>query len=336
MSHRNAPLSAPARMPRSPTDVRSRGPLLLVLLALAWTAPVPPTAHAAPPPEDTWLQSLYDRVAADVRAGRPVVVQAHVPLCDNRIIRCGRYGLGDGDSPRTNLYWATSGGFKGWFGRKKSGWTGVYKGAHAHDDILEVRVWRRRFPATRAWRERGVERSFEVYVVAFAWRGSAILQAMNAYAADLFGQTPRPQELADGTRLEAGGAAHIVSYVGHNGWMDVAQFNWPTSPKSGQLAEETPEKGTIAVACITADYIGRDVSHQKRVPLLMTKTLLFAGAHSFEGAVSAFARARSLSRIRRAAATSYATGQDKTVRRVWSAFTNPSDRRWAGTVGSAD
>lgn len=301
------------------------------LVAFAVAASVVNTefASAETTPEESWLHGLHERVSRDIGAGAPVVVQAHVPLCDNRIIRCGRYGLGDGDNPDKNLYWATSGGFRGWFGREKSGWKLVHKGPHKHRDILEVMVWRRRFQATREWRKRGVESAFDVYVVVFAWRGSAIGLAMDAYADDLFATVPRVVELADGTVVRAGGAAHIVAYVGHNGWMDVDSYTWPKGSHGG--AAETapmPTKGTIAVACITADYLAKDVVSQARVPLLMTRTLLFAGAHSFEGAVSAFARARSLARIRRAAISAYADGQGKRTSQVGSAFTNPSDRRW--------
>src|SRR6188768_4374853 len=65
-----------------------------------------------------WLSSLYDDMAPELAAGRPLVVQVHVPLCDNDVLRCGRGRLGDGEDADGNLYWATSGGFRGWFGRK--------------------------------------------------------------------------------------------------------------------------------------------------------------------------------------------------------------------------
>jgi len=38
------------------------------------------------------LDSLYQRVAADLKQGRPLVVTVHVALCDNSIIWCGRVG----------------------------------------------------------------------------------------------------------------------------------------------------------------------------------------------------------------------------------------------------
>src|SRR5689334_21751746 len=74
---------------------------------------------------EPWLDGLRERVAADLRAGRPVVVEAHVALCDNTVIRCGGHGLGDGDDLGRNLYWATSGGMRGWMDRRSSGWRRV-------------------------------------------------------------------------------------------------------------------------------------------------------------------------------------------------------------------
>src|SRR6478736_1400318 len=94
----------------------------LILLAVMLVAS---TAHADP---NAWFDSLTDRVVADLAAGKPLVVQAHVPLCSNEIISCGNKKLGDGDAPDTNLYWITDEGFVGWFGRRGSGWKQVKKG----------------------------------------------------------------------------------------------------------------------------------------------------------------------------------------------------------------
>ncbi len=35
------------------------------------------------------LDPLYDRIAADLKQGKPLVVTVHVALCDNNIIWCG-------------------------------------------------------------------------------------------------------------------------------------------------------------------------------------------------------------------------------------------------------
>jgi len=279
----------------------------------------------AAPTEEAWLTDLYKEVALDLKAGRPLVVQVHVPLCDNRIIACGNRRLGDGDNPNTNLYWSTSGGFKGWF-RSQRAWRLVHVGTDPKGAVMETRIWRRRVRPTRQWRRLGVLKAFDVYVVAMAWRGREIQRAMDSYVSDLYGSAKRTFVANDGTRIAAGGAAHVVAYVGHNGWMDVEEYDFA----SAQRLSHAKTKGTIAVACMTAPYLAGPVASPRRVPLLMTTSLLFAGAHSFEGAVTSFARGQPLRSVRNAAARSYAAGQGKPTLRVRGDFTNPSDRRWSG------
>ncbi len=273
---------------------------------------------------DAWLADLHGDVAADIAAGRPLVVQVHVPLCDNDVLRCGGGRLGDGDDPDGNLYWATSGGFRGWFGRRGSGWTEVLRVQNPQPDVLELRVWRRWMTPSGRLRARGARRRFPVYVVAHAWRGESIASAMAAYAADLFaaGGQVRRIELPDGTELAAGGGARVVAFVGHNGWMNVFGFLWPKADA------RAPRRGTIAVACLTEAYLVPAVPGPRRVPLLFTRSLLFAGAHAFEGAVTAFAQGQDLAGVRDGAVRAYAAGQDKPLARVRAALTNPADPRW--------
>jgi hypothetical protein len=268
------------------------------------------------------LEALDDRVAADLAAERPLVVQVHVALCDNRVITCGGHGLGDGDALGTNLYWATSGGLRGWFGRRGSGWTEVARAPGDREGVLETVVYRRRFVPEGALAARGVRKPFDVFVVADAWRGRApfIDRAIDAYAADLFGAAPREIALDGGATIRAGGAAHVVAFVGHDRWMDRDDFAWPE-------AEAGAVKGTIAIACFSAQYLKR-VPSPARVPLVMTRDFLFAGSHALEGAVRAFAEGRSLAELRVAAARAYADGEGKRFERVQYAFTNPADPRW--------
>ena len=300
----------------------------LLLFVACFRCFLPSIASAAPAPEDEWLNALYEEIARDLVRAKPLVVQVHVPLCDSNIIRCGNERLGDGNNPSTNLYWSTSGGFKGWF-KTVGGWKRVAQTTSASGPILERIVWRKTVGPTSNWRSRGVRKRFNVYVVAFAWRGDAISQAIDQYVDDLYGATATEVVLKDGTQLQAGGAAHVVDYVGHNGWMDIPPYDW----KRAAAKQARRKKATIAVACLTADYLAKPVSDTHRVPLLMTTSLLFAGAHSFEGAVSAFANGNSLAQIRNRAVKNYARGQKKLFRRVRGGFTNPSDKRWRRYVG---
>ncbi len=281
------------------------------------------SAEAAPSTENAWLAGLTERVIADLAAGRPLVVEVHVPLCEQTIIACGNAKLGNGDDPRTNLYWSTTPGFGSWFARRTSGWKRVLRqqaGETGDKDILEVLVYRRSVTSPAAWRKRGAPARFEIDLVVRAWRGTAIDRALSAYAADLSSGAARTLTLGDQTTLEVGGAAQIVAWVGHNRLMDLAPYTWPASG--------TETKGAIAIACHTAAYMEDAVPSATRVPLLMTRDFLFANAAPLEATVLAFATGGGYSQIRIDAATAYARVRERTVKQVAGAFTNPADRRW--------
>jgi len=289
-------------------------PLLLVLC--------PTVAAAAPSTEEAWLAGLTERVVEDLRANKPLVVEVHVPLCDNSIIPCGNPKLGDGENPETNLYWATTPGFGRWFARGGGGWKRIeLAGAETGDkDVLALHVYRRTQRSPAAWRKAGAPAAFELDLVVHAWRGTAIDRALATYAQDISGGATRTIKLADGTALDAGGAAQLVAWVGHNRLMDLESFDWPEP--------STTRKGTIAIACHTAAYMEESVSASTRVPLLMTRDFLFANAAPLEAAVLAFASGGTYAKIRVDAATAYAGVQKRPVAKIAGAFTNPADRRW--------
>jgi len=290
---------------------------LLLVTALATRA------QAAPSTEEAWLAGLTDRVIADLAAGKPLVVEVHVPLCEQTIIACGNAKLGNGNNPDTNLYWSTTPGFGSWFARRSSGWKRVLRqgeGETGDKDILAVHVYRRGVPAPAAWKKRGAPATIEIDLVVRAWRGTAIDRALAAYAQDLSGGAAHTLTLADTTTLEVGGAAQIVAWVGHNRLMDLEPYKWPAPGRT--------TKGAIAIACHTAAYMEAEVPSATRVPLLMTRDFLFANAAPLEATVLAFAAGGSYRKIRVDAATAYAGVRERTVKQVAGAFTNPGDRRW--------
>lgn len=310
---------------------RVRGLSLAAAVGLASVLLLTPAAAMAAPTEDAWLTALQDRVIADAAAGKPLVVQAHVPLCEASIIRCGGHGLGDGDDPKRNLYWATSEGFVGWFAKRSKAWRLALRTdgkALGLPDVIEVRVWRRDVTTSADWRRRGAPATLPVYVVAMAWRGKAIDASLAAYARDLYGAETRKIQLSDGTVLDAGGSAQIVAYVGHNRLMDLSGYDWTKAGGAAADAPAPPAKGAIAIACHTAAYMKEAVPAPGRVPLLFTADFLMASAPTLDGSVSAFAAGGDFRAIRRGAAQGYADGSGKPYRRVEGAFTNPSDRRW--------
>jgi hypothetical protein len=275
---------------------------------------------------DDALDAVYDRIAVDAKAGRPIVAEVHVGLCENRILRCGGHGLGDGDDPDRNLYWGTSGGLRGWMGRNGSGWKRVAEDRGDGERVLEQIIWRRTVAPDGALRVRGVTKPFSLYVVARAWRGVKMDLAIAAYAEDLLGAQPRAAPPVEGVDLPTGGRAHLVAYVGHNRWMDRPDFRFPARDPA------SPKKATIAVACYSAAYLGRVIDAAGDAPILLTKDFLFAGSHAMDGALRAFAAGASLESIRVAGANAYADGERKTFAHVQSAFVNAGDRRWAAAI----
>jgi hypothetical protein len=83
---------------------------LCTLFVCAVAAVTTVTTTAVARADEPALDALYDDVARDLAAGKPLVVEVEVALCDNTIITCGGRGLGDGDDLERNLYWATDGG----------------------------------------------------------------------------------------------------------------------------------------------------------------------------------------------------------------------------------
>ena len=64
--------------------------------------------------------------------------------------------------------------------------------------------------------------------------------------------------------------------------------------RSRRLGDHPLPRAMIAVACMMAPYLAPRVPAETCIPLLMTTDLMFAGAHGFDGAVSAFARGQEL------------------------------------------
>ena len=226
---------------------------------------------------------LSARIDAAARSGKPLVARVHVALCDNSMLACGNARLGDGDSLATNLYWATSEGFAGWFGRRGSGWRRVSREA-GDGDVLERAVWSRRVIRHG--------RPVDLRVEVIAWRGKAIDRAIAAFADDLWH-----------------GPAPLVAYIGHDRWMDV-DFAWPRG-------EPVDVKGAFVLACKTGELVG---PHLRAVPLVLTNDFVFASAPAFERALVKFVEGGDAASVREAAAQGYADGEGKAVAKVRSAF----------------
>lgn len=195
---------------------------------------------------------------ADKHSGKTTqVIHVIVALCDNvhqGIVPVPKI-LGNGDAPRTNLYWGAAYGLKTVFKRNKA-WELESSVPKNSGPLLERCTFRHRDTGT--------------ILIADAWRGSEIRQATRSFL------------------RESGGASfmwdkrtiipNLVIYVGHNGLMD---FDLDV-----HLLSENPSRIPVMVFCCSS----RLFFHEKLEtvgawPLLLTTGLMAPEGYVVEAAV---------------------------------------------------
>lgn len=267
------------------------------------------------------LEPLYARIARDLRAGKPLVITAHVALCDNRIIACGSRTMGDGDAPRRNLYWGGAAGFAATF-RIARGFRRIHHDKGDGKIVLERSVYRRRVRPNAAWRRRGVTRPFDLLVVGLAYRGLEIARAMGTFVSHVHAEKGSSLRLADGRVLPIGGLGHVVGYAGHNQLMDVVgDMRWPPWRRKQAI-------GYFALACKTAPYLARRLARPQAHGLLLTRVFMYPGAFTIVGLARGLAKGGSQKEVFRHGADAYARAQKRPKGLIRAVFTHDARRRY--------
>lgn len=207
-------------------------------------------------------------LAAPVFA-KPLIVHVTVALCDNATqgIVPVPAAIGDGNDPRTNLYWGASYGVKSWLKREK--WK-LEKAPSPHPAILE-RIVARKTVGGR-----------EVILTADAWRGSRIREAITTFL-----------EQASGL----GSSADVVAYIGHDGLME---FN--VAPR---VARGAKAPRSIVLACASRQYFGAHLARAGSQPLLWTNGLMAPEAYTLTAAIESWVKTGDAAAVREAAAQAY-------------------------------
>lgn len=233
---------------------------------------------AAAGASSAWANTGRDvqvRIDADIAAGRPIVVHVVVALCDNTnqgIVPVPR-ALGDGQNPRTNLYWGALYGVRTHLPRASS-WVRV-DAPRAEDQRILDRVV---FYASL----KRDETSVPVYVVADAWDGAHIRGALQTYLIMAAGGSAERIEVTLGPGLlefHAGGASHLLAYVGHNGLMEFS-LGTPALPEG-----ETHARSAIVLACASKSYFLDHLQTIDAHPLLLTTGLMAPEAYTLDSAI---------------------------------------------------
>jgi hypothetical protein len=290
-------------------------------------APAPPAAALLPSPpepvsEPPTIDDLYRAAAADVKAGRPLVVSVHVALCDNASqgIVPVPAALGDGNRPDANLYWGARYGLRTVFDRAP-GWTRETRVTAETGDLIEIVEYRRRVGPQGAWAAAGVTGAIDVRLRAFAWRGRAMAAALAAFAKEALEPPEQTLVLDDGRCLPLPDPPRVVGFVGHNGLMDLPEPVWPFKARRG-AAKPARHTGVFVLACKSRPYFLGELGAPRVHALTMTASLLAPEGYVAEALVEAFAAGAAGPAIPAACAAAYARYQkipEPAARRIFVA-----------------
>ncbi len=194
--------------------------------------------------------------------------------------------LGNGEDPEHNLYWGSAYGVKTFFLRS-SEWQLILDRQTPKAEVLERCVFK--------------HRASNVYLVADAYRGSQIRQAIIDFLEAASGThlekialQPRSQVV----NLDAAGGSSLVAYVGHDGFMD---FQLPSVP---QKANDAPRQAII-LACASKAYFAGPLRTSGAHPLLWTTGLMAPEAYTLKSAIDGWVLKESGSQIRERASAAY-------------------------------
>ncbi len=257
------------------------------------------------------LDDVVARLDADVAGGKPLVAHVVVALCDNEFqgIVPVPASLGDGDAPQSNLYWGAMYGVRSYF-RRQPGWQSVALAPSRDSRVLDRVLFKR--DLTRNGK------STQVLLVAEAWRGRNIADAIRHFLELNRGEHAERMR-AGGLEFDAGGAAHVIVFVGHNGLMDFAA---PSLPPAKTLPEP---HASVVLACMSDSYFA-DLLSGNSLPLITTSGLMAPEAYTLAALIEAWFSGADGAQVRLAAASAYAKYQrssERAARRLFVTHAGP-------------
>lgn len=215
----------------------------------------------------------------------PRTVHVFVALADNQsqgIIPVPAK-LGNGEDPERNLYWGSAYGVKTFFARSQD-WYRIRCGEKPKLEILERCVFK--------------HRASNVYLVADAYRGREVRQAILDFLAAAAGDDPETISVTGMPYLLIRGGANLVAYIGHDGLMD---FQLPRFPRQ----KNDRHRDAVVLACVSEKYFAEAVRASGAYPLLWTTGLMAPEAYTLKSALDGWIAGESNEQIRDRAAGAY-------------------------------
>ena len=248
-------------------------------------------------------------VAASSSAGlgqnRPVrTVHVFVALADNEhqgIVPVPSR-LGNGLDPAHNLYWGAAAGVKTFFARSAD-WTLLQCREKPKPEVLERCIFK--------------YRTADVYLVADAYRGDEIRQAILDFFDAAAGASPEPispKPSSPANTITVRGVSDLVAYVGHDGLMD---FQLPFIPRT----KNALHRDAIILACASKQFFADALRASGADPLLWTTGLMAPEAYTLKSALDGWIAGENAEQIRNRAAIAYDKYQKCGLRGAHRLFT---------------
>jgi hypothetical protein len=212
------------------------------------------------------------------------VIHVFVALADNvnQGIVPVSASLGNGDNPKTNLYWGAAFGVKTFFSKSRD-WELVASVINPKPGILERCVFK--------------HRTQNVFMIADAYQGKEIVKATEDFLSAASGAPGEKLNISD-TELFTHGSADLVAYVGHDGLMD---FKLTNSPQQ----RDKRERQAIILACASKQYFSDHLESTGANPLLWTTNLMAPEAYVLSAAIDGWIAKESGEQVRARAARAY-------------------------------
>lgn len=220
-------------------------------------------------------------------------IHVFVALCDNKYqgIVPVPASIGNGQDPKTNLYWGCSNGVKSYFKRSDE-WKLVSSQQKPVSTILERLLFK--------------HKTKNIYLLADAYDGQFIKQT----TIDFLNASSGKNEIEvkdDQKTIYFGGASDLLAYIGHDGLMDF-------SLEQKFEARNNKKREAIILACYSKSYFSQHLKSTGAIPLLWTSGLMCPEAYTLHDAVHEWVNRNSAATIRASAAKAYSKYQKCSVK----------------------
>jgi hypothetical protein len=245
--------------------------------------------------------STQQRIDRDIAQGMPIVIHVSVALADNKHqwIAPVPEAIGNGQDPRNNLYWGARYGLKTFF-QKDADWKIIKKIPSKDSRILERLVF------YKLIKRHG--RPVKAYLIADAWDGRFISETIQQFLSYSAGADVISIDVQGQLNLQAGGAAHLNAYIGHDALMDYFGLKDKTI-QNPEKAPDALQSDSIVLACKSKPYFESRLKAIGSHPLVLTTGLMAPEAYTLDAAIMQWVMGKEDNQIRKSAAAAYAKYQ---------------------------